>query len=193
MWDDIKKAITQRKYFPEKEKLLSPIQRLLGETNPDFRYVYNPEKNVSVDLDKPFGAGFIPGPSQEPIMSGYGEPIQQQMIEPEVMGATSGYGGAEPTEYPVGRDYWEDYLLNLEGANPEERKWLNDMAECESTYNPSAYNQSGATGLLQFMPRTWGWKGGGNINNPYEQIEKALQMYREGLAHHWSCNKIKGY
>ena len=53
MWDDIKRAITERKYFPQKSEIPSSIEMLLGKTPVDFRYSYIPEKNVSVDLDKP--------------------------------------------------------------------------------------------------------------------------------------------
>jgi hypothetical protein len=148
MWDDIKKAITQRKYFPEKEKLLSPIQRLLGETNPDFRYVYNPEKNVSVDLDRPFGAGFIPGPSQEPIISGYGEPAQQQMVGPEVMGATSGYGEYQPIwdmvqGYPgqrVSDDIWNLVINNF---TPREVANMMAVAGAETQFGKTASSLKG--------------------------------------------------
>ncbi len=89
----------------------------------------------------------------------------------------------------VGCEYWYGVVDQLE-ANATEKKWLKDIIFCESTCNPNAVSYAGATGLLQFMPRTWNWQGGGDINNPYEQIEKGLEMYRKGMANHWCCNSI---
>ena len=75
-------------------------------------------------------------------------------------------------------------------ANEVEKAWLKRMAFCESTCNPYARSHAGAYGLVQFMQKTWDWQGGGDINNPYEQLEKALMMYRKGMAHHWCCNDL---
>ena len=90
-------------------------------------------------------------------------------------------------DYPVGCEYWNGYINTME-ANEEEKTWLSRIMFCESTCNPYAISHAGATGLMQYMPKTWDWMGGGDINNPYEQLEKALMMYRKGMAHHWCCN-----
>ena len=89
----------------------------------------------------------------------------------------------------TGCDYWFGVIDNLD-ANETEKKWLKDIMFCESTCNPNAVSYAGATGLLQFMPKTWEWMGGGDIHNSYEQIDKALMMYRKGMASHWCCNDL---
>jgi hypothetical protein len=89
----------------------------------------------------------------------------------------------------VGCEYWDNYINTLD-ATEGEKSWLSRIAFCESTCNPNAISSAGATGLMQFMPRTWNWMGGGDINSPYEQIGKALMMYRKGMANHWCCHKL---
>ena len=93
----------------------------------------------------------------------------------------------ETEPYPVGCEYWDGYINTME-ATEEERAWLSRIMFCESTCNPYARSHANSIGLMQFQKRTWDWQGGGDINNPYEQLEKALVMYRKGMAHHWCCN-----
>ena len=97
-----------------------------------------------------------------------------------------------PTRYAIRTstgdcDYWYSYIDTLE-ATTGERKWLKDIIFCESTCRADAVSPAGATGLLQFMPRTWDWMGGGDIHDPYEQIDLALYMFRKGMASHWCCH-----
>jgi hypothetical protein len=67
--------------------------------------------------------------------------------------------------------------------------WALRVANCESHYNPLAVNSSsGATGLFQFMPRTWnanfpGW----NIWDPMTQARAALVFYNAGRQSAWTC------
>ena len=67
--------------------------------------------------------------------------------------------------------------------------WALRVAYCESRYHPNSVNhQSGATGLFQFMPRTWnahfaGW----NIWDPYAQARAALIFYNAGATSAWTC------
>lgn len=61
----------------------------------------------------------------------------------------------------------------------------------ESRGIPTAYNPSGATGLFQFMPRTWNFmnkKSGinGNIWNPQDQIKVASWAFANGYSSHWN-------
>lgn len=59
---------------------------------------------------------------------------------------------------------------------------------CESGGDPSAVNPvTGDTGLFQFNPSTWYAWGGGDIWNPYEQIELAAWAWGQGLGYHWVC------
>ena len=87
---------------------------------------------------------------------------------------------------PVGCEYWNNYIDTME-ANGEERAWLKRMVFCESTCNPYAVSRAGATGLIQFMPSTFRANGGTDINNPYEQLQIGLEMYRMGQAYQWCC------
>jgi hypothetical protein len=68
------------------------------------------------------------------------------------------------------------------------------VAWCESRYNPSAVNaRSGASGLFQFMPRTWAANsvragyGGASVFDPLASANVAAYMFRNGQAAQWSC------
>ena len=64
---------------------------------------------------------------------------------------------------------------------------------CESRYNPSAYNASGASGLFQFMPRTWAANsvragyGGASVFDPVASANTAAYMFSIGQAGQWVC------
>ncbi|MEA2645535.1 MAG: trimeric autotransporter adhesin, partial [Chloroflexota bacterium] len=71
------------------------------------------------------------------------------------------------------------------GANPDQ---LLRVANCESHFNPRAYNSSsGASGLFQFKPSTYAAHGGTNIWDPVEQSDIAAKMFSQGLARQWGC------
>ena len=76
------------------------------------------------------------------------------------------------------------------GADPTQ---LLRVAWCESRYNPSAYNASGASGLFQFMPRTWAANsvragfGGASVWDPVASANTAAYMFSIGQAGQWSC------
>lgn len=76
------------------------------------------------------------------------------------------------------------------GADPAQ---LLRVAWCESRYNPSAYNASGASGLFQFMPRTWAANSvragysGASAFDPVASANTAAYMFRNGQAWQWSC------
>jgi len=68
------------------------------------------------------------------------------------------------------------------------------VAWCESRYNPLAYNpSSGASGLFQFMPRTWAANsvragyGGASAFDPVASANTAAYMFRNGQAWQWTC------
>jgi hypothetical protein len=76
------------------------------------------------------------------------------------------------------------------GADPEQ---LLRVAWCESRYDPSAYNASGASGLFQFMPRTWaansvraGYAGASPFD-PVAAANVAAWMFARGSASLWTC------
>ena len=93
----------------------------------------------------------------------------------------------EIKQFQRGCEYWYSVVDTLD-ANEVEKDWIKRIMFCESTCNPNAISSAGAKGLMQYMPKTWNWMGGGDINNPYEQIEMSLMMYRMGMANHWCCN-----
>lgn len=54
---------------------------------------------------------------------------------------------------------------------------LNRIANVESRFDPNASNPSGATGLFQFMPGTWGQFGnGGNPRDPVANADAAARL-----------------
>jgi len=76
------------------------------------------------------------------------------------------------------------------GADPTQ---LLRVAWCESRYNPLAYNASGASGLFQFMPRTWAANsvragyGGASAFDPVASANTAAFMFSMGQAGQWTC------
>jgi hypothetical protein len=77
------------------------------------------------------------------------------------------------------------------GADPNQ---LLRVAWCESRYNPNAYNtSSGASGLFQFMPRTWAANsvragyGGASVFDAVANANTAAYMFAHAQAWQWSC------
>lgn len=77
------------------------------------------------------------------------------------------------------------------GADPDQ---LLRVAYCESRYNAGAYNaSSGASGLFQFMPRTWAANsvragyGGASVFDPVANANTAAYMFANSQAGQWSC------
>lgn len=67
--------------------------------------------------------------------------------------------------------------------------WLRRVAWCESRFDPRARNQSGATGLFQFMPATFRATpyGAADIYSPYAQALAAGWLVERGRAYLWEC------
>jgi len=66
--------------------------------------------------------------------------------------------------------------------------WLISVMLCESGGDPYAVNPAtGDSGLFQFNPNTWYAWGGGDIWDPYQQIELAAWAFSQGLSYHWLC------
>jgi hypothetical protein len=67
--------------------------------------------------------------------------------------------------------------------------WALRVAACESTFNPYAWNPSGASGLFQFMPSTWRTTpyGTASIWDPMAQALAARWMYENGRIGEWVC------
>jgi uncharacterized protein YabE (DUF348 family) len=76
------------------------------------------------------------------------------------------------------------------GVDPEQ---LLRVAYCESRFNPGAYNASGASGLFQFMPRTWDANSvragyaGASAFDPVASANVAAWMFARGQAFQWVC------
>jgi hypothetical protein len=76
------------------------------------------------------------------------------------------------------------------GADPDQ---MLRVAWCESRFNASAYNPSGASGLFQFMPRTWSANSvraglaGASPFDPVAAANVAAWMFARGSANLWSC------
>lgn len=93
-------------------------------------------------------------------------------------------------ETPIGSDYKSQiqYWCSFYGCNPNT---VHKVMMCESTGNMNAYNRSGASGIMQFMPSTisaYGNKIG--ISNPNafnvkDSLQIASYMFATGNAYHW--------
>lgn len=71
---------------------------------------------------------------------------------------------------------------------------LRKIAWCESRYFPAAFNRiSGASGVFQFIARTWAWasrQAGWGGYSPFDvtaNVYSAAYLYRVGGPRHWSC------
>lgn len=77
------------------------------------------------------------------------------------------------------------YWANQYGVDPT---LLLNVANCESTLNPSAVNPtSGDTGIFQFSPSTFADHGGTNIYDVNQQAQIAAQMWAAGEGNQWAC------
>jgi hypothetical protein len=66
--------------------------------------------------------------------------------------------------------------------------WMISVMMCESGGDPYAVNPvTGDSGLFQYNPSTWSSWGGGDIWDPYAQIEKTAWAFSQGLSYHWVC------
>lgn len=73
---------------------------------------------------------------------------------------------------------------------PDALTWARRVAFCESTYNPNAVNtDSGASGLFQFMPATWGSSpfAASSPFDPAANSQAAAWLYQKYGPTQWDC------
>ena len=63
--------------------------------------------------------------------------------------------------------------------------YLLSVAQCESNYNPYAYNPAGYHGLFQFDFSTWEAYGYGDIYDPAAQARTAARLIAAGQTDRW--------
>ena len=73
---------------------------------------------------------------------------------------------------------------------PAAVQWAINVAYCESRYHPNSVNSdSGASGLFQFMPSTWGgtpWAGQSPFD-PVANAQAAAWLYNRYGPGRWTC------
>ena len=73
---------------------------------------------------------------------------------------------------------------------PDAVVWANRIAYCESRYHPNSVNtDSGASGLFQFMPGTWGgtpWASQSPFD-PVANAQAAAWLYNRYGPGRWTC------
>jgi regulator of protease activity HflC (stomatin/prohibitin superfamily) len=73
---------------------------------------------------------------------------------------------------------------------PAAVQWAINVAYCESRYHPNSVNsESGASGLFQFMPSTWGgtpWAGQSPFD-PVANAQAAAWLYSHYGPGRWTC------
>jgi regulator of protease activity HflC (stomatin/prohibitin superfamily) len=73
---------------------------------------------------------------------------------------------------------------------PAAVQWAINVAYCESRYHPNSVNSdSGASGLFQFMPSTWGgtpWAGQSPFD-PVANAQAAAWLYSHYGPGRWTC------
>jgi hypothetical protein len=80
---------------------------------------------------------------------------------------------------------WSDDALRV-GWTAEQWSTLSYIMARESGCNPSAYNASGASGLLQIMPMWAGPCGGGSLFDPWFNLSCGLYVYGQQGWGAWS-------
>jgi hypothetical protein len=73
---------------------------------------------------------------------------------------------------------------------PAAVQWAINVAYCESRYHPNSVNsQSGASGLFQFMPGTWGGTPWANQSpfDPVANAQAAAWLYSRYGPGRWTC------
>lgn len=113
-----------------------------------------------------------------------------EVVTPVVEVRRVGTRPAIPAAAPAGIEAIIRAAAARWGADPTQ---LLRVAWCESRYNPSAYNASGASGLFQFMPRTWAANSvragyaGASVWDPVASANTAAYMFSIGQAGQWTC------
>jgi multidrug efflux pump subunit AcrA (membrane-fusion protein) len=73
---------------------------------------------------------------------------------------------------------------------PAAVQWAINVAYCESRYHPNSVNSdSGASGLFQFMPSTWGGTPWANLSpfDPVANAQAAAWLYSRYGPGRWTC------
>ena len=97
------------------------------------------------------------------------------------------------TRIPPGSSEIETIIRDAAAAHGADAEQLLRVAYCESKFNPGAYNASGASGLFQFMPRTWAANSvragyaGASAFDPVASANVAAWMFVRGQAYQWVC------
>jgi uncharacterized protein YabE (DUF348 family) len=97
------------------------------------------------------------------------------------------------TRIPPGSSEIEAIIREAAAAHGADAEQLLRVAYCESRFNPGAYNASGASGLFQFMPRTWAANSvragyaGASAFDPVASANVAAWMFARGQAYQWVC------
>lgn len=97
------------------------------------------------------------------------------------------------TRIPPGSSEIEAIIRDAAAAHGVDPEQLLRVAYCESRFNPGAYNASGASGLFQFMPRTWAANSvragyaGASAFDPVASANVAAWMFARGQAYQWVC------
>lgn len=95
---------------------------------------------------------------------------------------------------PVGQAAYASMInaaAAMYGVSPD---LMNHIINCESGYNPLAYNPSGATGIAQFMPGTfngsWNPYRGEGIWSAHAQIYAMALKISLGGVSAWVCSRL---
>jgi hypothetical protein len=127
-----------------------------------------------------------------------------------VMGTGGWYLLGQPQQQATSEQVqMTDYIQKWSQLYNVSTGWMVDVAECESSLNPAAYNPSGATGLFQFKPTTYYyWRNILNwdttyapglasqrqwdpewrdVNDPEAQTHVAAYMFYRGHSYEWEC------
>ena len=97
----------------------------------------------------------------------------------------------------------EEYIIYVASKEGVDVTKALAVANCESRFNKDAWNKSdpndGSKGVFQFQDKTfYGFAKiynieNPNIWNPFQQINLAIYMMKDGLSYHWACyNKLYG-
>jgi hypothetical protein len=89
-----------------------------------------------------------------------------------------------PSPLPSGASV-EEIILDAAAEYGISGDYLLSVAQCESGYDPGAYNAAGYHGLFQFDFQTWGAYGYGSIYDPVAQARTAAKLFAAGESFRW--------
>lgn len=108
-----------------------------------------------------------------------------ELLSVRVRQSEGSQGSENSTASPTPARPIEEIIIRAAEEFGLSRSYLLDVAMCESSLNPYAFNPAGYYGLFQFGQMTWAEFGYGSIYDPVAQARTAARLLAEGHHRRW--------